>query len=95
MSERELALAVDEAAASVPGVARVYRAPAGIGGAARLLLQRDDEPLSDVRARRATVSIGVRGDAPAQATAAAVAAAVQAVVGPAVEVLVRVGRIEG
>ncbi len=41
------------------------------------------------------MSIGVRGDAPAQATAAAVAAAVQAVVGPDVEVLVRVGRIEG
>lgn len=95
MSDRELALAIDAAAAAVPGVRRVYRAPAGIGGAARLLLQRDDEPLSDVRGARATVSIGVRADAPAQATAAAVAAAVQLLVGPDVEVLVRVGRIEG
>jgi hypothetical protein len=95
MSARELALAVDAAAAAVPGVVRVYHAPAGLGGAARLLLQRDDEPLSDVRGSRATVSIGVRADAPAQLTAGAVAAAVQLLVGPDVEVLVRVGRIEG
>lgn len=101
MTSHELTTRVDETAASVPGVRRLFAADRSPIAAARQVTAGHDRDaaLSSVRERAGeleiTVSVELDGSRPAAETAADVAAAVREAAGGGASVHVRVSRVAG